>query len=143
MLLLFFTNKYYMSYFYQRCYSLFTQITSWHNIVLKKRKFLCSAVSNPQDCSKWFTLFSLVNLFNRTPSWFFLAASSHAAIMREEFVHKYPPLSIAMYSFILLSELEQCQVKKLAQGLTQQYRIRTQVLLVERPKPCYYCTTSY
>ena len=30
--------------------------------------------------------------------------------------HTYPPLSIARYSFIQLSELEQCRVNKLAQG---------------------------
>ena len=33
-----------------------------------KGKFLCSAVSNPQDCSKRFTLYSLADLFNQTPS---------------------------------------------------------------------------
>ena len=30
--------------------------------------------------------------------------------------YTYPPLSIARYSFIQLSELEQCRVKKLSQG---------------------------
>ena len=30
--------------------------------------------------------------------------------------YTYPPLSIARYSFIQLSELEQCRVNKLAQG---------------------------
>ena len=28
------------------------------------------------------------------------------------FIYKYPPLSIARYSFIRLSELEQCKVEK-------------------------------
>ena len=36
--------------------------------------------------------------------------------MREGCSYTYPPLSIARYSFIQLSELEQCRVKKLAQG---------------------------
>ena len=33
--------------------------------------------------------------------------------------YKYPPLSIARYSFMQLSELEQCRVNKLAQGFTR------------------------
>ena len=36
--------------------------------------------------------------------------------LRRLLVHKYSPLSIARYSFIQLSELEQCRVKKLARG---------------------------
>ena len=37
-------------------------------------------------------------------------------LMREGCSYTYPPLSIASYSFIQPSELEQCRVKKLAQG---------------------------
>ena len=37
-------------------------------------------------------------------------------IMREGCSYTYPPLSIVSYSFIQLSELEQCRVKKRAQG---------------------------
>ena len=36
-------------------------------------------------------------------------------LMREGWSYTYPPLSIARYSCIQLSELEQCRVKKLAQ----------------------------
>ena len=36
--------------------------------------------------------------------------------MHEGCLYKYPPLSIARYSFIQLSELEQYRVKKLAKG---------------------------
>ena len=36
--------------------------------------------------------------------------------MREGCSYTYPPLSIARYSFIQLSELEQCRVNKLARG---------------------------
>ena len=43
----------------------------------------------------------------------------------------YLSLSIAKYSFIQLSELEQCTVKKLAQGFRWQHRIRNRVLLVK------------
>ena len=60
---------------------------------------------------------SLTDLFTQTPSRLLLEASSHMLqLMREGCSHTYPPLSIARYSFIQLSELEQCRVKKLAQG---------------------------
>ena len=39
-----------------------------------------------------------------------------------------------MYSFIQLSELEQCRVKILGQGFNTAARIRIRVLLVESPK---------
>ena len=60
---------------------------------------------------------SLADLFNQTPSQLFWEASSHMLqLMRKGCSYTYPPLSIARYSFIQLSELEQCRVKKLAQG---------------------------
>ena len=37
-------------------------------------------------------------------------------LMREGYMYTYPPLSIVRYSFIQLSELEQCRLKKVAQG---------------------------
>ena len=43
-------------------------------------------------------------------------ASSLLQLMHEGCSYKYQPLSIARYSFKQLSELEQCRVKKLAQG---------------------------
>ena len=59
---------------------------------------------------------SLTDLFNQTPSQLLLEASSHMLqLMRKGCSYKYPPLSIARYSFIQLSELEQCRVKKIAQ----------------------------
>ena len=59
-------------------------------------------------------------------------------LMREGCSYTYPPLSIARYSFIQLSELEQCRVKTLPKALTPQHRIRNRVLLIESPKlyPC-------
>ena len=39
-------------------------VISWYKI---KGKFLYSAVANPQDFSKRFTLYSLADLFNQTP----------------------------------------------------------------------------
>ena len=60
---------------------------------------------------------SLVGMFNQTPSQLLWEASSQMLqLMREGCSYTYPPLSIARYSFIQLSELEQCRVKKLAQG---------------------------
>ena len=59
---------------------------------------------------------SLTDLFTQTPSQLLWEASSHMLqLMRECCSYTYPPLSIASYSFIQLSELEQCRVKKLAQ----------------------------
>ena len=54
--------------------------------------------------------------------------------MREGWSYTHPPLSTARYSFIQLSELEQCRMKNLPKVLTPQHRIQTRVLLVESPK---------
>ena len=60
---------------------------------------------------------SLTDLFTQTPSRLLWEASSYMLqLMREGCSYTYPPLSIVRYSFIQLSELEQCRVKKLAQG---------------------------
>ena len=56
---------------------------------------------------------SLTDLFTQTTSWLLWEASSHMVqLMHEGCSYTYPPLSIARYSFIQLSELEQCRVKK-------------------------------
>ena len=58
---------------------------------------------------------SLTDLFTQTPFRLLWEASSHILqLMREGCSYTYPPLSIARYSFIHLSELEQCRLKKLA-----------------------------
>ena len=78
---------------------------------------------------------SLTDLFTQTPSRLLWEASSNMLqLMREGCSYTYPPLSIARYSFNQLSKLEQCRVKKLAQGFNAAARIRTQVLVVESPK---------
>ena len=60
---------------------------------------------------------SLADLFNQIPSQLIWEASSHMLqLMCDGCSYTYPPLSIARYSFIQLSELEQCRVTKLAQG---------------------------
>ena len=62
-------------------------------------------------------IISLADLFNQTPSQLLWEASSHTLqLMRKGCSYTYPPLSIARYSFIQLNGLEQCRVKKLAQG---------------------------
>ena len=77
-----------------------------------KSNFLYSAVSSPQ-CALHFA--SLTD--TQTPFWLLWEASSHMLqLMREGCSYTYPPLSITKYSFIQLNELEQCGVKKLAQG---------------------------
>ena len=60
---------------------------------------------------------SLTDLFTQTPSRLLWEASSHMLhLMRDGCSYTYPPLSKGRYSFIKLSELEQCRVKKFAQG---------------------------
>ena len=55
---------------------------------------------------------SLTDLFTQTPSRLLWEASSHMLqLMREGCSCTYLPLSIARYSFIQLSELEQCGVE--------------------------------
>ena len=78
---------------------------------------------------------SLTGLFTQTPSRLLWEASSHMLqLMRVGCSYTYPPLSIARYSFIQLSELEQCRVKKRAQGFNTAARIGTRVLVVESLK---------
>ena len=98
---------------------------------LQKGKFLPIVVSDSEDCPKRFTLYSLADLFNHTPSRLLWEAFSHAAISsRIIFVHIYSSLSRARYSFVQLSELEQCRMKTLAQGFIRQHRFRTRVLFI-------------
>ena len=60
---------------------------------------------------------SLTDLFTQTPSQLLWEACSHMLqLMREGCAYTYRPLFIARYSFIQLSELEQCRVIKRAQG---------------------------
>ena len=59
---------------------------------------------------------SLAHLFNQTPYQLLWEASNHVLqLMRVGCSYTYPPLYVARYSFIQLSELEQCRVKKVAQ----------------------------
>ena len=78
---------------------------------------------------------SLADLFYLTLSQLLWEATSlMLQLMREGCWYSYPPLSIARYSFIQLSELEQCRVKNLPKDLTPQHRIQTRVLFVESAK---------
>ena len=81
------------------------QISASKSAITSKVKLLYSAVSNPQDCSKCFTLY-----FPDKPvqsDTFSTSLGEHPAIYHTHIHH----LSIARYSFIQLSELEQCKVK--------------------------------
>ena len=89
-------------------------------VQLVKGKFLYSAVS------KRFTLYSLADLLNRTPSRLLREAFSNAAINSQRLlVHMYSPLSVSRSSFIQLSELDQCKVKKFVQGFTRKHRFKS------------------
>ena len=79
---------------------------------------------------------SLAHLFNQTLYQLFWEASPTLQIMREGCSYKYSPLSIARYSFIQLSKLEQRRGESV-QSLTPQHRIRIWVLLVESQKLYY------
>ena len=78
------------------------------------------ALSCPYVCAKRFTLCSLAHLFNRTLSRLLRETLSQAAINARR--HKYPPLSVARYSCIQLSKLEQCGVNKIEEGPTRQHQ---------------------
>ena len=59
------------------------------------------------------------DLFNQAPSRLLWDVFRQAVVdVQRLSIHKYLPLSIARYSFIQLSELEQCTVDDLAQDLT-------------------------
>ena len=109
-----------------------------------KGEFLYSAASNPHDCSKHFTLYSLADLFNLGFSG---KQTAMQKLMREDYLYTY--MSIYRYSFIQMSELRQCRVNKFAQDLTRQHRIRirTRVLATALLHYCttallHYCTTA-
>ena len=79
-----------------------------------KGKFLYRAVSNPLDCSKRFTLyFPGRPVQSDTITTYLENIQPYAAIDARKllvYIHIHH-LSIARYSFIQLSELEQCRVK--------------------------------
>ena len=98
-------------------------VTETYSIVKSKGKFLYSAVSSPQDRSKHFTLYfpgkSVQSLYLNFSGKY----SAMLQLMHEGCSYRYPPLAIARCSFIQLSELEQCRMKKLSNGLTSQHRM--------------------
>ena len=84
-----------------------------HILLYKIKRFLYSAVAQSSG---------LLSALHFTPPRLLWEAFSHTAIsVHRLLVHKYSPLSIARYSFIHLSKLEQYRVKKF------------RVLLVENP----------
>ena len=88
-----------------------------HGLVYKKASSFIAQYPALRTVQSALHFTSLTDLFTQTPSQLLWEASSHML----QFMHKgcsytYPPLSTARYSFIQLSELEQCRMKKLAQG---------------------------
>ena len=83
--------------------------------ILKASSYIAQyPVLRTVQCALHFT--SLTDLFTQTPSRLLWEASSHMLqLMCDGCSYTYPP-SIARYSFIQLSELEQCRMKELAQG---------------------------
>ena len=60
---------------------------------------------------------SMADLFSQKPSQLLWEVFRHMLqLMHKDCSYTYPPLCIARNSFVQLSELEQCRVKKLAQG---------------------------
>jgi len=50
---------------------------------------------------------------------------------RRLYVEKHLPLPVDRYSFVLMSELEQLRMNKIAHGATWQHRIQIQALSIE------------
>ena len=93
-------------------------VSSLNNVNNSKKASSCVAqYPVPRTVQSALHFTSLTDLFTQTPYRLLWEASSHMLkLMREGRSYTYPPLSIGRYSFIQLSELEQCRVKKLAQG---------------------------
>ena len=90
-------------------------------LVKGKGAFLWSAVSSLWDWPMHFTLHPLVDPFIPTPSRVLWEAFSKTLqLLREDYSFKYPPLSLAKYSFIQLSELWQRGMNKIAKASKRQ-----------------------
>ena len=100
---------------------------------VKTCQILYSSVSNPHDCSKGFTFYSLAELFNQTPYWLHWEASSHAAINTQCYlytnIHHCLQLRIHSYSQVNWTNVELNNFP--TQSIIWQHRIQTRVLLVE------------
>ena len=96
-----------------------------HEIAYVKASFYIAQYPVPRTVQSALHFTSLTDLFTQTPPWLLCEASSHMLqLMREGCSYIYPPLYIARYSCIQLSELEQCTVKKLARGAAARIRSR-------------------
>ena len=87
----------------------------WQFCKVKKVKASCYIAQYPvlRTVQGALRFTSVTDLFTQTPSQLFWEASSHMLqLMREGCSYTYPPLSIVRYSFIQLTALVQCRVKK-------------------------------
>ena len=78
------------------------QLPIFSDIPQSSRKF-----EQLRDCSERFTLHPLADLFIPMPSRLLWEHSATLQLLHEECSFRYPPLSVARYSFIQLSELWQ------------------------------------
>ena len=137
------TTKYLMmdSLIMKMCFDYDTRFLRW---ALSKSSFYIAQYPVLSTIQSALHITSLTDLFTQTPSRLHWEASSHMLqLMREGCSCTYPPLSIVRYSFKQLSELEQCRVKKLAQGFNTAVRIRTRVIVVESPKLYPWTTLTF
>ena len=75
------------------------------------------------DRSKRYTLQPLADPL--TPTWLLWKAFSHAAVTAQKlFIHTFPPLPIARYSFMHLSELGRCWANGKALARKKHQRVR-------------------
>ena len=120
--------------------------TGWkdlHNITVLKVKvvFLYSAVSNPLDRSKRFTLFALPDrpVHSDTNS-----ASPGSILARQQLRAKTKSLTLARYSFIQLSQHRFNGVKENANFLKREQRgIRIRAHLIASPTFCHWATALF
>ena len=82
---------------------------------IKASSYITQYPVRTQDCSKHFTLYFPDRPVHSDTRLLWEASSHMLQLMHEGCSYTYPPLSIVKYSFIQLSELEQCRGEKLAQ----------------------------
>ena len=113
--------------------------TSYYHAICAKRDVLIY-----RDIQS-FTLHPLADLFNPMPSRLLSEAYSH-------YLFTYPPLSVARYSFISLSELEQCRVNEIVETAskwqqedsnTDSLDCESDVLITMPPSPRVVCRANH
>ena len=95
-----------------------------------KGKFLYNVIPRPWECSKHFILHTLADLFTPKPT------RLYCNYYQRLFIHINPLLPIARYSFIQLSEPNQCGMKESKHsGLAKKLRCHFTVLWIFKVAP--------